>query len=225
MPNYTNNLGLIKPLPEEFYDVNLRNTNWDKIDGAIGNTGGNPILGEDGVLALSHRSKLLTNEDLNRIVEEGYYRARLTQECLNVPEGITAFGLLVLRVGESMANGGNCTQILVPYGTFGNLFYTRIVTEGVWGNWQRIPVADLYGNLTVGNGLGVLFADNFRSVIEHKNPNGRCGIAVYSNEGLDSRYKVFEEINGEGHEFTIYHSGNLDLSKLGSTGVIPATVE
>lgn len=32
MPNYTENLGLTKPLPEEFYDINVQNENMDKID-------------------------------------------------------------------------------------------------------------------------------------------------------------------------------------------------
>lgn len=33
MPNITNNFGLTKPLPEEFYDINVHNENMDKIDG------------------------------------------------------------------------------------------------------------------------------------------------------------------------------------------------
>ena len=36
MANKTTNLGLTKPLPEEFYDVNVQNDNMNKIDEEIG---------------------------------------------------------------------------------------------------------------------------------------------------------------------------------------------
>ena len=107
-----------------------------------GAPGGVAALDENGVLAAEHRSQLLTNEDLNDIIVEGYYRARLSHECVNVPDDVTGFGLLVLRIGENMANGGNCNQILVPYGSVGNIIYTRIGTEGAWDNWRRLALED-----------------------------------------------------------------------------------
>lgn len=133
---------------------------FDEVDGVIRqyeilHTGMKNIatLDEDGVLALQHRSKLLTNEDLNDIIAEGYYRARTSQECLNVPDDVTAFGLAVLRIGENMEGGGNCNQILVPYGSVGNIIYTRIGTEGAWDNWRRIALADQ--TMATGNILNI----------------------------------------------------------------------
>lgn len=38
MANQTSNLGLIKPDVNEFYDVNVQNENWDKIDEQLGGT-------------------------------------------------------------------------------------------------------------------------------------------------------------------------------------------
>ena len=110
--------------------------------GEKGVPGGVAALGENGVLALEHRSQLLTNEDLNDIIYEGYYRARIDHKCVNVPNDVTAFGLLVLRIGENTENGGNCNQILVPYGSVGNIIYSRIGTEGDWDNWRRLALED-----------------------------------------------------------------------------------
>lgn len=45
MANKTTNYGLTKPLPEEFYDINVQNNNMDIIDTELKNRA---ILGEDG---------------------------------------------------------------------------------------------------------------------------------------------------------------------------------
>lgn len=45
MANKTTNYGLTKPLPEEFYDINVHNQNMDKIDEELKKR---PELNEDG---------------------------------------------------------------------------------------------------------------------------------------------------------------------------------
>lgn len=123
----------------------------------------------NGMLALKHRSYLLTNEDLNDIVADGYYRARTTHECLNVPNDVTAFGLLVLRIGENMTTGGNCNQILVPYGSAGNIIYTRIATEGVWDIWRRIALADSVVSKSGDKMTGDLYLNDLVRLVGNEN--------------------------------------------------------
>lgn len=199
-------------------------------------------LDEDGVLDLSHRSKLLTNEDLNDIVADGYYRARTTQECLNVPDDVTAFGLLVLRIGENMDTGGNCNQILVPYGSVGNIIYTRIATEGAWDNWRRIALMDNVVNKTgdhMSGDLSVHTPSPRMSVVSTTNNNGtyimsygdaEVGEIGYETGEIGTVIRFFGADNDDANAIKLIRHGDgfwnqYNIMHTGNAPVVTATAE
>lgn len=84
---------------------------------------------------------------------------------------------------------------------------TRLYTT----DWQREGVTDADGNVVVGNGKGALHSDSVSTIAEHLDNGNRYGFIVYANEGLATRYKVFQDIGGNISQFNLYHTGNLPV--------------
>lgn len=81
---------------------------------------------------LSKGSKLV-NENLNTIINEGFYYANASNGCANKPSGVGYFGLTVIRSGEG---AGYVTQVLVAGDT--GAIYKRIDKSGTWSAWQTV---------------------------------------------------------------------------------------
>lgn len=75
MPNYTKNLGLTKPFPEEFYDIGVHNANMDKIDAEVVKKTGDTMTGTLRVKKDSYPALWLEHTALNRecILEIGQF--------------------------------------------------------------------------------------------------------------------------------------------------------
>lgn len=95
MSTKTPNFGFVKPEINEFYDVNVQNENWDKLDEELKKAGSKPIL--------------LTNaDDLNQITANGYYYWRLNKKPANVPTENDLENLTAMRVWSE--DGVTCIQ-------------------------------------------------------------------------------------------------------------------
>lgn len=236
MPNYTKNLGLTKPLPEEFYDVNVRNENWDKIDESFGKL----------------KTTLKTaNPDANKLTEEGEY---FLLNGRNIPK---VHGFVTVRHfdGNSFApdlNWGrtHCIrQIFRDYNTslicerFG-LLRAEIDTDWIWGEWEEVPTTSKNITLKVpsnggyriknsetgsasdfmtGRGYSVMrFMDEFDNGANYREI---MLVGTSGSPNVANSVQLLDVVDGKSTIHTLYHTGNLDISKLGSAGLTPASIE
>lgn len=77
--------------------------------------------------------------------------------------------------------------------------------------WIRDGVTDAAGNLVIGNGKGAVRSDSVSTIVEHLENGDRYGFIVYSNEGIATRYKIFQDVGGSISQFDLYHTGNLPV--------------
>ena len=127
MSSKTTNYNLHKiDLNDSPPDITVLNQNFDTID--------------DELYKASQKSTILTNEDLNTVLTEGFYRANSANTCVNKPDNtITHFGLLVIKEGE---NDGYCTQIFSN--VVNRCIYMRSRDGDVvgWSKWNKIFAED-----------------------------------------------------------------------------------
>lgn len=128
MSSKTTNYNLHKiDLADSPPDITVLNQNFDILDEKLKEleSGGDKVS-----------SFLLTTEDLNTVMEEGFYRAQSNNTCANKPrEGLLHFGMVVIKQG---VNAGHCTQILSDVEA--NCLYKRAKngTASEWTAWSRI---------------------------------------------------------------------------------------
>ena len=201
-----------------------------------------PLVIEDGVLKLqidgqtiqlntegqlSANATLLGNEtDLNTIVSEGKYYAGGSNGCLNRPDGVDAFGLVVLRVASGWYN-----QICFPSNQATNKIFIRTTssaTTPVWTGWIEVTgTAQTPTNMvTTDTAQDITGVKNFKSGIvadgyvnstglsdlaytdTNRNPhvgNVNRTLTIHTNPTLNSRILIDDGTN------TYYglHTGNL----------------
>jgi hypothetical protein len=86
MAKTTENLGLTKPEPNDFYDIEKFNENWDKIDESL----------------LDKNAKLLTRADnINTIFEPGFYRWANNNQPSNIPSQAISTMTFMIVLKES----------------------------------------------------------------------------------------------------------------------------
>ena len=70
--------------------------------------------------------------DLDTLTTEGKYYASSGNECLNKPEGVDAFGLVVVRTAE-----GYYEQICLPANALTNKVFIRTLAVSSWTAWEE----------------------------------------------------------------------------------------
>ncbi|MBQ0079704.1 MAG: hypothetical protein KBS66_07445 [Eubacterium sp.] len=89
MPNYTSNLRLIKPLENEFYDINEHNSNMDIIDKVVSN----PNLLDNPWFTINQRGQSVYTTD-------GYCYDRWALDSASVGSGGSVGGITLLARGD-----------------------------------------------------------------------------------------------------------------------------
>jgi hypothetical protein len=102
---------------------------------------------KDGIDKLYAFKKELTNEDLNDVLEPGFYNAGGGNTCTNKPTDITSFGLQVIHT----AVGKYYEQII--YQSALNNSYRRACSNGTWGDWVKDEHVNqnAFSNVKVGS--------------------------------------------------------------------------
>ena len=95
MAKQTTNFEFIKPEINEFYDVQVQNENWDKVDEELKKASLTPVL-------------LTSANDLNLITQNGYYYWRTNNKPTNAPTEDEAENLTAMRVWTE--DGVTCFQ-------------------------------------------------------------------------------------------------------------------
>lgn len=86
-----------------------------------------------------HKETELTNENLDSVVDSGWYNAVIGNTCINKPSDITSFGLEV-GVGGSSVMG--IFQILTS--SVSGERYVRFRSSGTWSEWHKVAfISDL----------------------------------------------------------------------------------
>lgn len=119
MANATTNLGLIKPTPEEFYDINQFNENMDKIDANF----------------YGYKRLLTSADDLNSLVENGvyvYFTSGVPQNCPYTNAG-------VVEVLGSNSDTSQKIQRVTRYGKAGQTAF-RSLDDGAWMDWSYVAI-------------------------------------------------------------------------------------
>ena len=91
-------------------------------------------------------SKKLSDQDLNDIIEPGFYRTIGGNTCKNKPDGINTFGLIVIQ----SAYGTYCVQILFNQN---GKSYRRSCVDGTWSAWAEEKLTDTNTDTKVTNTL------------------------------------------------------------------------
>lgn len=189
MPNYTSNFNLIKPLADEFYDVEVQNDNMDTIDEALKAAG----------------STLLTDEDLDTVLTEGFYRANSTNTCTNKPhDDLLHFGMIVIKQGTI---DGYCTQILSDAND--RCVWLRYISaSGNGSEWRKV----LTENAALQNFTYLIQHPDYYSTpleigkyIDLHVPNSEKDFDLRISCGEDG-YLYLVDANGTEHK--LFHSGN-----------------
>lgn len=189
MPNYTSNFNLIKPLADEFYDVEVQNDNMDIIDEALKAAG----------------STLLTDEDLDTVLTEGFYRANSTNTCTNKPHNdLLHFGMIVIKQGTI---DGYCTQILSDVND--RCVWLRYISaSGNGSEWRKV----LTENAALQNFTYLIQHPDYYSTpleigkyIDLHVPNSEKDFDLRISCGEDG-YLYLVDANGTEHK--LFHSGN-----------------
>ena len=206
--------------------TSLQDSKQDKLT-----AGDNITITEDGTISAvssaSANATLLGNEtDLNTIVSEGKYYAGGSNGCLNRPDGVDAFGLVVLRVASGWYN-----QICFPSNQATNKIFIRTTssaTTPVWTGWIEVTgTAQTPTNMvTTDTAQDITGVKNFKSGIvadgyvnstglsdlaytdTNRNPhvgNVNRTLTIHTNPTLNSRILIDDGTN------TYYglHTGNL----------------
>lgn len=124
MAKQTPNFGFTKPDVNEFYDVQVQNENWDKVD---------EELGKHIVPVL-----LTSKNDLNQITTNGYYYWRKNNKPANVPTENGAENLTAMRVWSE--DSVTCFQEVADMysGTTHNCVARRTVDGGEGYPWEWV---------------------------------------------------------------------------------------
>ena len=149
----------------------------------------------------------LTNQNLDNIINEGYYYATGGNTCANKPEGVSDFGLLVKRIA-----GGKYKQIL----DFNDVTYTRYYSNSTWTNWIKIITKGDFAIITgkVTDNAGVINlpqgfnADNSTIISLLLNPlikpeNWGYGSTMDSASNLSGCFPVRVYLRGENAVITV----------------------
>ena len=150
MANLTENFGLKKPLPEEFYDVNVQNENMDIIDGALktipkkakdiyaapfGLSTGEYSTGYDGDTVEIILNKIYETVNWYEI---RHFELDVIQDNLSLPVGFwflkvynNSHQLLVTATGYDETSGG--------------IVELHRVNNGSWQPWEWVNPPMLYG--------------------------------------------------------------------------------
>ena len=128
MPNKTTNYGLTKPLPEEFYDIEVFNANMDLIDETLKDAANNPAI----------PVKLTSADDLNNISSNGFYYWRSNNKPANTPADQSAKSLTAMRVWTE--DGITCVQEIMDMysGTTHGCIMRRTVDAGEGYPWEWV---------------------------------------------------------------------------------------
>lgn len=226
MPNYTKNLGLTKPLPEEFYDVNVRNENWDKIDEAVGT---------------SFRTGNILNID--QISGEGIFNVMPTAtgtfppELNDRPAEVRHVGVLMHKVWD----GNYAEQVFFSYATL--KAFKRTLFNNVWLDWGSFITSSggtmknrlWFGNGT-HNGYGAIASNqtelHLAVFADPENSNSPYTNLVINNgedvpDGQRLRVSI-DSMDGDTslRSYFLIHSGNInDYISTSSAGLTPASIE
>lgn len=227
MPNYTKNLGLTKPLPEEFYDVNVRNENWDKLDTAIGDL-------KDGI-------ELPDGADLNDYKETGkYYKTHGADTLLNIP---TIYGSITMTVERTGAYGVGVVQTIKDHK--GNVYVRSYAAESDddWTEWDDVITSRggimksrlWFGN-GVHNGYGGIASNKtemhltvFTDPTDDNSPY--TNLVINNGEGVPDGQRLRVSIDSMDSDtslrsYYLIHSGNInEYVSTSSAGLTPASIE
>lgn len=225
MPNYTKNLGLTKPLPEEFYDVNVRNENWDKIDEAVGSKVGwsyEGIVGsgsiKDWALAQTTPITVSVSPDVTDMPYDNNY------------------WLVTLEIAAS-----GYWRFITAKDTDGFLKYSIRYINGVWTEWDSSIQSSggvMNGRLWFGNGThngyGAIASNqtelHLAVFADPENSNSPYTNLVINNgedvpDGQRLRVSI-DSMNGDTslRSYFLIHSGNIN-DYITSAGLTPASIE
>ena len=125
MANQTSNFRFTKPDVNEFYDVNVQNENWDKLDEELKKANLTPVL-------------LTSADDLNLITQSGHYYWRTNNKPANTPTDTEANKLTAMRVWTE--DGITCFQEIgnMYAGTTHNCIIRRTVDGGEGYPWEWV---------------------------------------------------------------------------------------
>lgn len=215
MPNYTENLGLTKPLPEEFYDINVQNENMDKIDlGAV--------------------TKLLkATQDANVELLAGglqFLTSRWDTSTLNTPhtEGHTGATTGMLFTYAHSATYGH----QIAFCSAGGGVFFRECVDGVVKKWKNLVTADYAVNKAGDTMTDALTVEKSgKRNIHSVNPDADIAFIQYHNPTDNRAANISWSDNQLYYQTTkdmvswnkhpILHTGNIAQYM----GVAPATVE
>lgn len=225
MPNYTKNLGLTKPLPEEFYDVNIRNENWDKVDAMYG--------------YMEKALGVVNEDDFYAWVEKqttgGTFLIAPDRTTTNVP-------LIDWYIGHLDYNVSGKRITMTGLNSY--RMWMNATRENIFSGWVEIPTTNKnivlnvptnrgyrIHNTDTGTGSDFMAGSGY-SVMRimdtfDNNDSYREVMLVGANQSpnIANSLRLLDVSKGQGVSYEIYHEGNLDLSKLGSAGLTPASVE
>lgn len=144
MPNLTSNFGLKKPLPEEFYDVQVQNDNMDIIDRELKNakeSGGLPL---DGSKPMTGNLTIAKQSSPSVILEDGDDGTGSVQYDIDklVLRNITDEGTVELEIHPSGTDLANLVQLVVNNEYWYNLY----------GEHNKPTMSDISGTLPISKG-------------------------------------------------------------------------
>ena len=133
MANSTQNFKLIKPLQEEFYNVDDFNKNADAVDAALAAL---DIKKAPSGFGLGTAAIDISGQDLNADRATGFYRG------INIANAPSQGWWYVINMSHS--DTGWYYQQAVSYGSgnSANIIFTRTKISGVWSAWKQFATID-----------------------------------------------------------------------------------
>lgn len=116
----------------------------------------------------------LVSKDLNAVITQGFYGGGASNNCTNMPTGVSTFMLIVSR----NTSGTGYTQLLVDTAT--QKMYIRNYYNQKWQNWVTLSVEGHTHSNTEITGLGNCATRNLATTVAQGNANPITSSAVYS---------------------------------------------
>lgn len=145
MPNKTTNFGLIKPLPEEFYDIEVHNSNMDKIDSELKKTV--PYLATYYPVSTAKSADELT--DPFALVPVS---TEINPDLFEVVGGTYAWVWTNFYINVTVTS--RRMQIAMSYNTIDHKMAFRIYGANGWLEWKEIATTDnIQTNIPITSGI------------------------------------------------------------------------